>query len=183
MLEISPGVEKKLDETFRELERTATSALRQEGFPTATQRHERSLALRYQGQSFELEIKRTSGNIASEFHRAHRERYGYAQQSTIVEIVSARVRSSGIVEKLPQRRLNASRGKQDSKPARNVSAYLNGKDWSVAVYHRVDLPVGVRLRTPCIVTEYSSTTLIPADTPAEVDGYGNLIIQVESTGQ
>ena len=68
------------------------------------QKHERSLALRYKGQSFELEIKQTGANLAASFHRAHRERYGYAQESNIVEIVSARVRSTGIVEKLAQRR-------------------------------------------------------------------------------
>ena len=127
MLEISPGVEKKLDKTFRELELSATAALRREGFPTAKQRHERSLALRYKGQSFELEIKRTSGNIAAEFHRAHQERYGYAQQTNIVEVVSARVRSSGVVEKLAERRPNASRRNAFSKPAKNATAYLDGK--------------------------------------------------------
>jgi N-methylhydantoinase A len=183
MLAVSPGVEKKLDETFREMERTATRALRQEGFPIIKQRHERSLALRYKGQSFELEIKKTNGNIAAEFHRAHQERYGYAQQSNVVEIVSARVRSSGLVEKLSPRRVNASRSKQFSKPAKHVDAYLNGKQSGVAVYQRDDLPAGARLRTPCIVTEYSSTTLIPTGARGEVDDYGNLIIQVESPGR
>ncbi|HEV7474243.1 MAG TPA: hydantoinase/oxoprolinase family protein, partial [Pyrinomonadaceae bacterium] len=61
MLEMAPGIEKQLNKTFREMERTASTALRKEGFPLAKQRHQRSLALRYKGQSFELEIKRTSG--------------------------------------------------------------------------------------------------------------------------
>src|SRR6185503_18733049 len=108
MLEVAPGAQKKLDQTFKEMERTAATALRREGFPTPGQRHERSLALRYKGQSFELEIKRTSGNIAAEFHRAHQERYGYAQPENVVEVVRARVRSSGIVEKLGEQRLSKS---------------------------------------------------------------------------
>ena len=53
-----------------------------------------------------------------------------------------------------------------------------GKKERAAVYDRDELSVGARLRTPCIVTEYSSTTLIPPSANAEVDGYGNLIIQV-----
>ena len=181
MLELAPGVEQKLDRTFRELERAAAVALRREGFPTAKQRHERSLALRYKGQSFELEIRKTSGNVAAEFHRAHRERYGYAQESNIVEVVSARVRSTGIVERLTERRstsARASRKKQFAKAAVTMSAYLEGKKLSVAVYQRDELPAGAQLRAPCIVTEYSSTTLIPPAARAEVDGYGNLIIQV-----
>src|SRR5205085_10946214 len=46
----------KLARTFSELERQARTALRREGFSAAKQRHERSVAARYKGQSFELEI-------------------------------------------------------------------------------------------------------------------------------
>ena len=38
------------------------------------------------------------------FHRAHQARYGYAQDKNVVEIVSARVRSIGVVEKVKARR-------------------------------------------------------------------------------
>src|SRR5207244_10908026 len=34
MLDFSPGVEKKLNKTFKEMERAGTNALRREGFPT-----------------------------------------------------------------------------------------------------------------------------------------------------
>jgi N-methylhydantoinase A len=179
MLEFSPGVEKKLDKTFKEMERSSASALRREGFSTAKQKHERSLALRYKGQSFELEIKQTGANLAASFHRAHRERYGYAQESNIVEIVSARVRSTGMVAKLAERRSSSALEKGFAKAAKCVTAYMDGKRLSVAVYQRDEMPAGAQLRTPCIVTEYSSTTLIPASARAEVDEYGNLIIQTE----
>ena len=178
MLELAPGVERKLEQTFKEMERTAASALRREGFPPAKQRHERSLALRYKGQSFELEIKQTRGNLAASFHRAHRERYGYAQETNTIEIVSARVRSTGVVEKLAKRRRGASRNRGVARVAKSVDAYLNGKKLKVAVYRRDELSPGDRLRSPCIVTEYSSTTLIPDGARAQVDNYGNLIIQV-----
>ena len=178
MLETSSDVQKKLDKTFKEMERTAAAALRREGFPVAKQRHERSLALRYKGQSFELNIKQTRANLAASFHRAHRERYGYAQESNTVEIVSARVRSTGVVEKLAERRSSTSHARGFVSAAKSVSAFLNGEKLQVAVYPRAELPAGVRLRTPCIVTEYSSTTLIPGDARANVDSYGNLIIQV-----
>ena len=177
MLDVSDGVDKKLQKVFRELERNATRALREEGFAPARQRHERSLALRYKGQSFELEIKRTAGKIAAEFHRAHHKRYGYAQHSNVIEIVSARVRSTGLVEK-PVQQKRSSRGRTISKPARMVNAYLSGKRLKLGVYERDDLAADARLQTPCIVTEYSATTLIPAGADALVDGYGNLIIQV-----
>ena len=178
MLELAPGVERKLEQTFKEMERTAAPALRREGFPPAKQRHERSLALRYKGQSFELEIKQTRGNLAASFHRAHRERYGYAQETNTVEIVSARVRSTGVVEKLAERRGSTARARGFARVAKSVAAFLAGEKLQVAVYRRAELSPGARLRTPCIVTEYSSTTLIPDGARAHVDDYGNLIIQV-----
>jgi N-methylhydantoinase A len=177
MLDVATGIDKKLEKTFREMERTAADVLRREGFPVAKQRHERSLALRYKGQSFELEIKRTTGNIAAHFHRAHLERYGYSQPENILEIVSARLRSLGVVEKLALKKRDVFR-KQLAKPAKHVTAYIDGKKLSAAVYERDLLRPGMKLRAPGIVTEYSSTTLIPPGTRVEVDTSGNLIIQV-----
>lgn len=177
MLKLQREVQKKLDRTFADMEHIAAAALRSEGFAPARQQHERSLALRYEGQSFELEIKQTSGDIASSFHEAHRARYGYAQDSNI-EIVSARVRTTGLVEKLSQQRKRPSRKKKVSKPERFTQAYVDGERLNVAVYDRNHLSPGEQLRVPCIVTEYSSTTLIPSGTSAAADGYGNLIIRV-----
>jgi N-methylhydantoinase A len=177
MLEMGHDIERKLAKTFKEMERSAAGALRKEGFPMSKQLHERSLAMRYKGQSFELEIKETGADLATGFHRAHQARYGYAQESNIVEVVSVRVRSSGIVEKLSQKRSSVGGRQVYAKPVKHASAYLDAKKARVAVYDRDELPAGARLRTPCIVTEYSSTTLIPPGAYAELDGFGNLIIQ------
>lgn len=150
----------KLGKVFVEMEREAATVLRSEGFPRSRQRHERSLAMRYRGQSFELEVRDTTGDLATAFHRAHRERYGYAQEQSEIEIVSARVRSFGLVEKLARRKI---------KP---------GKSRALSIYRRDDLGAGAKLKTPCIVTEYSATTLIDADSAARIDSYGNILITV-----
>jgi N-methylhydantoinase A len=183
MLEFSPGVEKQLEKTLAAMERTATAALQREGFAHARQKHERSLGVRYQGQSFELEIKWTRRNLAASFHRAHRDRYGYAQEESVVEIVSARVRSSGIVEPLRQRRARLSGKPKLARPERFAMAYFGGRKLEVAIYRRAELAAGSKLHAPGIVTEYSATTLIPPGAVAEVDGYGNLIIQAEAAKQ
>jgi N-methylhydantoinase A len=178
MVEVKLGIEGQLDRAFKEMEREARTALRGEGFSAVKQRHERSLAVRYKGQSFELEIRKTRGNIAESFHRAHAARYGYSQKTNAVEIVSARLRSVGVVEKIVQRR-RAVRSRRAVQPNGYSKAYLDGKEVPVGIYRREDLSPGMRLRSPCIVTEYSATTLIPADAQAELDEYGNLIIQVK----
>lgn len=166
----------RLAKVFGEMEREAAALLRGEGFPRAKQRHERSLAMRYRGQSFELEVKNTTGEIAASFHRAHRGRYGYAQENSEVEIVSARLRSFGIVPRLPVRKINLSRGV--AKPHDSATAYFSGRKLNVGVYRRELLRGGVKLKTPCIVTEYSATTLIPADASARVDQFGNILIEL-----
>jgi N-methylhydantoinase A len=45
--------------------------------------------LRYRGQSFELTVP-LSGNLAEAFHRAHAERYGYADPEREIELVAVR---------------------------------------------------------------------------------------------
>jgi N-methylhydantoinase A len=178
MVAAGPGIERKLSAVFREMETLARAALRREGFAESKQRHERSLAVRYLGQSFEIEIKQTAGNIAGAFHRAHHARYGYAQEKNVVEIVSARVRSIGVVERTTARRSRDSGGKGLAKPHSFAVSYFEQKKIRAAVYRREEIRAGSRLRVPCIVTEYSGTTVIPEGAKVGIDGHGNLIIQV-----
>ena len=176
MVKASRDIEQKLESIFRAMEKQGRATLRREGFTESAQRHERSLAARYHGQSFELQIKQTRGNIAAAFHRAHQARYGYAQEKNAVEIVSARVRSIGIV-----RSLRVSKGAHTQGAAKShdfIATYLDQKRVRAAVYRRDELRPGDRLRTPCIVTEYSATTLVPEHTRAAVDQHRNVVIQL-----
>jgi N-methylhydantoinase A len=170
----------RVERAFSEMEREARSALRREGFGEEAQRHERLLAVRYKGQSFELEIKwRPRMSVAESFHRAHGLRYGYAQTGNAVEIVSARLRSLGLVEKLkPGRAAQGKAVETKARPASYASVYFSqGRAEKTAVYNRDELKAGARLVSPCIVTEYSATTLVPAGAKARVDPYGNIIIE------
>jgi hypothetical protein len=45
--------------------------------------------VRYAGQSFELTVP-LGGDVAAAFHRAHEERYGYAEPDRPVELVAVR---------------------------------------------------------------------------------------------
>jgi N-methylhydantoinase A len=173
----------ELERAFQEMERAARAALKREGFrDERQQRHERSVSARYKGQSFELEIeaKPSAQTLAAAFHRAHRARYGYALDQSAVEIVSARLRSRGLVEK-PKRERLAAQGTRGATPAPKsiASVYFTTRPARVGVYVREELKAGARLPTPCIVTEYSSTTLIPASArAARIDEHGNLIIEL-----
>lgn len=176
MLKYERGVTAKLETLFRELEQIARTRLREEGFDNKRQQHERSLAMRYEGQSFELEIKAGTNDLATSFHRAHEARYGYAQKGNTIEIVTVRLRSSGLVEQRKERaeKLRA----RIYKPAEARTAYLEGKKIRLGLYERKELRPGMKLRAPAIVKEYSATTLIPAGCKVQVDGFGNLSIEI-----
>ena len=74
----------------------------------------RTVAARYRGQSFELEVAWEEGRrLVERFHRAHEARYGYAQSADTVEVVSARLRSAGLVEES-----KAARPRRDERHAR-----------------------------------------------------------------
>ena len=176
MWEAGADAVKKLDRVFSELEASARQVLRREGFPESQQHHERSLAARYKGQSFELQIKTTRGDIAAAFHRAHLARYGYAQDKNTVEIVSARVRSVGLTGKFRQRRSRVVAAKSFTKPDASIKTWFKQKNVRASVYQREELAPGARLRVPCVIAEYSATTLIPEGSAARVDGHRNILI-------
>jgi len=178
MIGCDPESLKNLPRIFKAMEKDAQAVLKREGFTEKQQRHQRSLAMRYRGQSFELEVNETGASVEAAFHRVHRERYGYAQEQSQVEIVSARLRSFGLVEKLPVEKIRSRKRRGEEKPGCHAVAYVSGGRARVAVYLRDELSGGVRLKTPCIVTEYSATTLIPEDAEVVVDQFGSLIIQL-----
>jgi N-methylhydantoinase A len=181
MLEVGGDADaSRIEAAFRGMEREARAALRREGFDEARQRHERTVAARYRGQSFELEIPWGGGRgLAARFRRAHETRYGYAQTAGSIEVVSARLRSSGLVEKLTDARPQpAGPSSNPAAPRRTARVHFDAGPLEVAVYRREDLPACARLRTPCVVTEYSSTTLVPAGARAAADARGNLVIEL-----
>lgn len=171
----------KIERAFREMERDARASLRREGFANPQQQHERSLAVRYLGQSFELEVKwtghRKGRDVAANFHKAHEARYGYAQIGNQVEIVSARLRSTGLVEELRGERAARDVRSRAIAPERYaIVDFAEGRK-RACIYEREKLSPGARLHSPAVVTEYSSTTLVPPGARAHVDERENLIIE------
>ena len=69
--------------------------------------------LRYRGQSFELTVP-LGGDLAERFHRAHEERYGYADRAREIELVAVRTAE---VEPGPQLELPGSEPRRLSGPA------------------------------------------------------------------
>jgi N-methylhydantoinase A len=164
----------KLERAFVELEQTAVLDLKREGFDKNRLKLKRSVALRYAGQSFEIDVP-WSKRFGPRFHEAHRERYGYADTSRPIEVVSLRVRAVGITQKpaiARERRFRTQR----VKASHIAPVYLSERAMQVPVYAREQLSAGMKFKGPAIVTEYSSTTLITVGFRAHVDSWLNLIV-------
>lgn len=139
-------------------------------------RFERSVDLRYRGQGFELEIP-WQEDPARAFHAAHRERYGYADESRSVEAVNVRVRGVSPSPAEPTRFVEPG----DSDPSAALldrrPLHHEGAEHTAACYDRDLLAPGNRLHGPALVVEYSSTTFLPPAWSGSVDGHGNLLLE------
>jgi N-methylhydantoinase A len=85
-----------------------------------------------------------------------------------------RVRATGVTDK--PRLLRASTKRRKVAPRQKAQVYLTERAASVPVYARDDFGAGLNLQGPAIITEYSSTTLIPAGRTIIVDEWLNLIV-------
>ena len=138
----------------------------------------RSLDMRYAGQGFEVNV--TAGaDLLLRFHETHRKRYGYADPDRQVEIVNVRVRAvaaSGEVS-LATQTYAAGNGSQAFEKMRRV--YFDGIFVETPVFAREQLRHGDCVAGPALITEYSSTTVIPPGDRMHVDRFGNLVIDIQ----
>jgi N-methylhydantoinase A len=164
----------KIEREFKGLEREARNDLAAEGFAKEQQRLVRSVAMRYVGQSFEIDLN-WQEKFEQSFHALHKERYGYADPLRQTEIVSLRMKATGVTDK-PRLRRSSSRQAETPEAVAAAKVFLTERASRVPVYGRDTLKAGATFKGPAIVTEYSSTTLIPANRTVEVDAWLNLMI-------
>jgi N-methylhydantoinase A len=166
---------RRINEIFALLIKQAKADLRAEGFSAQQIQWERLLALRYRGQSFDLELPATS-NVLTNFHRAHEERYGHSDAMRAVEIVSVRLRAIGLADKPVLPRV-AHIKRHTAKPQRFASVVLTAKPERLPVFDRALLMPGAQCNGASVILEYGSTTLVPAGWQVQVDAAYNLILE------
>jgi len=137
-----------------------------------------SADLRYQGQGYELNIpwRDSLAQMVNDFHHSHQRHYGFSDANRTIEIVTVRLRA--ITPATPwqpssQAAISRSVSPFSMRPVRFDSHWLD-----TPVYERSLLRAGDSFSGPAIVTEYSSTTVIPPGDRLSVDGLGNLVIEV-----
>ena len=174
------GNGEKLNAGFATLLAKAESEMQMEGFAKHQLKIESSLDMRYEGQSYELNIPYLETDFIAKFHAAHEQRFSYARPEAVVEVVNLRLTAIGETEK-PTIRHEPPTGAKVSPDARGATkpVVFEGKSCSTDFYRREALRPGNEIEGPAIITEFSATTVVPPDFRATVDGYRNLILQHE----
>ncbi|HKV38818.1 MAG TPA: hydantoinase/oxoprolinase family protein, partial [Blastocatellia bacterium] len=162
-----------IERKFTRLETAAKRDLRREGFQGSRVRLVRSISMRYVGQSFEIDVP-WGPKFQAVFHSLHAERFGYSDLKRATEVVSAKVKASGLTEKPAIPRSRRKGGK--AVPANTAGVVFGERRETVPIYLRDCLMAGMELAGPAIITEYSSTTLVPKGSTVFVDPYLNMII-------
>jgi N-methylhydantoinase A len=165
---------------YAELARAARAELRETAPPARGVLAERSLELRYRGQSHEIRLPHGPARAAA-FHRAHEELYGYALPDREVELVAlrlvlvARAAAGPRGGRLRPRRLAAN-------AVRGVRFADFGRRLRVPVIDRARLAPGTRFEGPALVEEFSGTTLVPPRWRASVTAGGHLLLERAGAG-
>ncbi len=168
----------EIEAGLQELQASGYEALRAEGVEEKDIESRYSLDLRYQGQSYTLNIDwDTPVATAQRFHRYHEQRFGH-RLDLPVELVNLRV---GLKSQGQHLQLQAPGA---GKPASAVEQIrLPGVDGAVAVYQRQALAQGQQIDGPALITETVSTTFIAPGWACRVDEVGNLCLQATRSGK
>jgi len=170
-----------LREGFDELIETMLARFREQGYGDEVA-IQRSLDMRYEGQSYELTVplagdvaSNTIDAIAEQFHATHQRRYGHSMPSEPVEVVTLRV--SGVVETGDVPGTVTPTTGTTCTGERDV--YFDGKGYvPTDVYDRYALDTNSTIDGPAILEEAGSTTLVPPSATATVSDRGELIVDL-----
>jgi len=142
---------------------------------------QRVIEARYKGQNHEVQVRfPAEGDLSleafqQEFAAAHRREYGYDVPGRAVEVVNARLKAVGGVER-PATRFEGSASGTPEPCARRPVHFDAG--WvETPVFDRTGLGAGTSIPGPAIIDEMSSTTVVEPGQRVTVDPSGNLIVE------
>jgi N-methylhydantoinase A len=165
-----------IGDIFAELERRGAAEFAEEGLKGEAMH---TVDLRYRRQGYELNVPydaQTPANSIEAFHRLHQQRYGFCDAARPVEIVNLRLRMIAAGDPY-------SPSQQEAIPGDGIAAryavqevYFDSRFIRSHLYRREQLKPGDEVRGPAMITEYTSATVLPPNSSAVVDRFGNLVI-------
>jgi N-methylhydantoinase A len=152
-------------------------------------RFERYIDLRYIKQSSELTIKvpdpiasgEFARTMATAFHDEHERTYGYRRHNEPVAVVNVRLRAVAQARSLSFKDLTRDFQREQANttaaPETHRSAYFGPQagEFSARVLTRRNFEG--RLAGPAILEEFDTTVVVPPGWRAELDAYGNIVLE------
>jgi len=188
-----------LDEWFDDLVAEGRERLDSEGVEADAMAFERTLDLRYRGQSYSLTVPLDTvegvddatgadgdaggdhlSTAADRFHERHESQYGHANPGEPVELVNARVRAVGEIPAVDVR--STVEGTVDDAVLGERPVGFDGDEREVPVYEHARLPPGGEFDGPSVVQADAATTVVHPGQSVAVDERGTLAITT-SEGQ
>jgi N-methylhydantoinase A len=143
-----------------------------------------SLDMRYTGQSHELAVPYAPGDgaaaVIAAFHAAHATRYGYARPEAAVEVVTLRLVAATAPPVLAIPRLATAGPDPAAALIGRKPVWFGGGFLDTPLFTRELLQPGNILPGPSVIYQYDTTTIVPPDWMAAVDGANNLILTPRS---
>lgn len=176
----------ELASQYAELEDRGEAAMSREGIDAERVETIYQADMRYEGQSFEIELRIPTiaeynepvvEKIRNRFHDRHEQVYGHRNINDPVEFVNLRVVNSFSPERLatPSSVGGASLA-EAQKTTREAHFVDEERSYDVPVYERAWLPVNESFEGPAIVEQADTTTIIYPGHTCRTDGALNLII-------
>jgi N-methylhydantoinase A len=166
---------------FGRITERAVGELRQEGFAGEPEIR-RAINMRYFGQNYEHEVEIEDGELDEaalersfrRFDELHAQRYGYAIEREVIELVSFKVTAIGERPTLDLSRANGAAPRERSERP----VYVRGHGFLDAVVaHRSSLAEGEVLAGPAVIEEEGSTLFVEPGMTVERTSQGALVIQ------
>jgi len=147
------------------------SDLEKEGIAEDNMNFEVFLDMRYQGQAYELTLP-FKGDVVASFHQQHAISYGYDMPERAVEIVTMRLRATGLVE-TPEFQPETE-NQYDAQPFSEKQSVLGE---TIKLYKRDDLSAGALFDGAALIFQLDTTTYVPAGWYGHVDAWRNIILE------
>ncbi len=163
--------DKDVQDALDRLAAEALASMEAEDIPREQCRVTGSLDVRYQGQSYTLNIPWSGmAGVARSFHALHARRYGHRMELPL-ELVNLRVAVRG--EAVPVQPAMAGKG----KPGKAIEhRAVHGEEQPVPCFARDRLVAGQEIQGPALIVERVATTWLARGWTCRVDGLGNLLL-------
>ena len=179
-----------LDKLLEDMKREALEWVKTVGAEVGNVEVSREAALRYEGQSYELNVPIPDGKISkpvlvrisNRFKDDYRERYHALTDETPIEVVRWRVRVTS--RQTPHPLKLAKGGKKLAsaiKGRRRVYVPENNDFVRCPVYDRYQLPLNARFPGPAVIEEIESTVFVGANSSIQVDRQGDLLVALSKS--